>query len=45
MTLCEQKENLINKKNNNSIEKRFNGNNNVRNEEINDKFNNNKINK
>jgi hypothetical protein len=44
MTLCEKKENLIRKENNDSIEERFNENNNVRNEDISVKFNNNNIN-
>ena len=39
-----KKENLIWKENNDSIEERFNENNNVRNEDINVKFNNNNIN-
>ena len=44
MTLCEKKENLIRKENNDSIEEKFNENINVRNENISVKFNNNNIN-
>ena len=44
MTLSEKKENLIRKENNDSIKERFNENNNVRNEDISVKFNNNNIN-
>ena len=44
MTLCVKKENLVRKENNGSIEERFNENNNVRNEDISVKFNNNNIN-
>jgi hypothetical protein len=44
MTLCEKKENLIRKENNDSIEERFNENNNVRNEDISVKIDNNNIN-
>ena len=44
MTLCVKKENLVRKENNDSIEERFNENNNVRNEDISVKFNNNNIN-
>ena len=44
MTLCVKKENLVRKENNGSIEERFNENNNVRNEDISVKIDNNNIN-